>query len=104
MTDETLRVFGAGVSDPHALIAVTPEGAVQLEILDDAKIWNHAPEPNTGEHPTAGDGVSSYALRDIASGEELTDDYGLHDELAWFEALCNEYGAASCSALGRSQR
>ena len=51
-----------------------------IEILDDASIWNHAPKPNTGEHPDgegAGDGLSSYALRDIAAGEELTDDYAL---------------------------
>ena len=33
----------------------------------------------------AGDGVSSYALRDIPAGEELTDDYTTYHELPWFE-------------------
>ena len=51
------------------------EGAVH-EILDDGKYWNHstAAAQNTGNHPDGsppGDGVSSYALRDIAPGEEL---------------------------------
>ena len=79
------------------------DGAV-IEILDDAKVWNHAPDPNTGEHPDdgSGDGVSSYALRDIAVGEELTDDYALHDDLPWFEALCKAHKATSCTTLGKS--
>ena len=83
------------------------EGSV-IEILDDAKIWNHSAEPNTGNHPDeargAGDGVSSYALRDIAPGEELTDDYALHDDLPWFEALCAAHKATSCTSLGKSAR
>lgn len=83
------------------------EGSV-IEILDDAKVWNHASDPNTGEHPDAasgaGDGMSSYALRHIAAGEELTDDYALHDSLPWFEALCSEHRATSCTQLGRAHR
>ena len=79
-----------------------------IEILDDAKVWNHSASPNTGEHPDEargfGDGLSSYALRDIEAGEELTDDYGLHQDLQWFEAICSQYGASSCSALGREHR
>ena len=79
-----------------------------IEILDDAKVWNHAPAPNTGNHPDEdrgeGDGVSSYALRDIAANEELTDDYALHDHLPWFEALCRKHGATSCTQLGRTHR
>ena len=79
-----------------------------IEIVDDAKIWNHAASPNTGNHPDEaageGDGKSSYALRDIESGEELTDDYALHHDLPWFETLCVEHGARSCLALGRDER
>ncbi|KAL3826378.1 hypothetical protein ACHAXA_008586 [Cyclostephanos tholiformis] len=78
-----------------------------VEIIDDAKIWNHTPNPNTGYHPDdpdIGGGLGSYALRDIAAGEELTDDYGDHHELAWFEGLCKEFGATSCTDLGRKIR
>ena len=83
------------------------EGCV-VEILDDAKVWNHAAAPNTGNHPDeangVGDSLSSYALRDIAAGEELTDDYALHDDLPWFEALCAERAATSCTSLGCAHR
>ena len=76
-----------------------------IEILDDAKLWNHSKSPNTGDHPDgegdgAGDGMSSYALRDIAAGEELTDDYSLHHALPWFEQICKDVGALSCIAVG----
>ena len=37
---------------------------------DDAYLWNHAASPNTGNHPDGdGDGVSSYALRDIEAAQ-----------------------------------
>ena len=47
--------------------------------------------------------MSSYALRDIKADEELTDDYALHDHLPWFEKLCIDTGAISCTSLGRSE-
>lgn len=78
-----------------------------VEIIDDAKIWNHTPSPNTGYHPDdpeMGAGLGSYALRDIAAGEELTDDYGDHHELPWFEGMCAEYGCTSCTDLGKKIR
>ena len=82
------------------------EGKV-CEIMDDGKYWNHAKgsKQNTGNHPDGdahGDGMSSYALRDIAAGEELTDDYALYDKLPWFEAICQERGVTgSCTEVGR---
>ena len=79
-----------------------------IEILDDAKVWNHAVDHNTGNHPDEhegmGDGVSSYARRDIAAGEELTDDYSLHHALPWFEQICKDVGAESCIAVGNSYK
>ena len=45
-----------------------------IEIVGDGKYWNHSrTAQNTGNHPDEGmgDGVSSYAWRDIAAGEEL---------------------------------
>lgn len=79
-----------------------------IEILDDAKVWNHSVSPNSGNHPDEdqgeGDHVSSYALRDLAAGEELTDDYAGFDSLPWFEAICRENGACSCTEVGRVHR
>jgi|TARA_B100000513_G_scaffold19290_1_gene7639 SET domain-containing protein len=77
------------------------EGEV-VEIIGDGKYWNHSTTPNTGNHPdeAAGDGVSSYALRDIAAGEELLDDYSAHSSVPWFEELCRQYDAISCTQIG----
>ena len=83
------------------------EGKV-IEILDDAKYWNHATTAsgqNTGNHPdwpAEGDNESSYALRDIEAGEELTDDYSSYDELTWYEQICKEVGASSCVSVGKA--
>jgi len=80
----------------------TWEGEV-IEIVGDGKYWNHShTAQNTGNHPDEGmgDGVSSYAWRDIAVGEELLDDYASYASLPWFEALCKEYGAQSCVSVG----
>lgn len=79
-----------------------------IEILDDAKVWNHDAQHNTGNHPDEasgmGDGVSSYARRDIEAGEEMTDDYATFEELPWFESLCLEHSAQSCVAVGKAHR
>lgn len=78
-----------------------------IEIHDDSKFWNHASlesGQNTGNHPDAelgeGDGMSSYALRDIEPGEEFLDDYSSYDEIEWFEDICRHLGAKSCVAVG----
>ena len=83
----------------------TWEGEV-VEIIGDGKYWNHARTgQNTGNHPDGkGDGVSSYATRDLAAGEELFDDYGSYDRLPWFEQMCREAGAASCVEVGLAHR
>jgi len=81
------------------------EGEV-LELIGDAKYWNHSrARQNTGNHPDGagdgrGDGVSSYALRDIEPGEELLDDYAAYSNVPWFEALCRLHGAQSCTSVG----
>lgn len=55
------------------------------EILDDGKLWNHSETPCTGLPPPGEeyDFESSYAIRDIAEGEELLDDYGLYEYPEW---------------------
>ena len=61
---------------------------------------NDADRPFLNTRRVPAQGVSSYALRDLAAGEELLDDYSLYDRLPWFEALCAEHGAVSCVAVG----
>lgn len=79
-----------------------------LEIVGDAKYWNHSrTSQNTGNHPDGdgdgrGDGVSSYALRDIEPGEELLDDYTAYSKVPWFEALCSQHQARSCTSVGHA--
>lgn len=113
--EASLRKRLAGVSAEEALdllehvysyrSACVDDPPCVIEILDDGKVWNHAPDHNTGNHPDGtGDGVSSYARRDIAAGEELTDDYGTFDEIPWYETICIEYGATSCVRVGREHR
>lgn len=45
--------------------------------VDDARFWNHSAMPNTGANSDGG--FTSVALRDIAAGEELTEDYSKFD-------------------------
>jgi hypothetical protein len=79
-----------------------------LEIVGDAKYWNHSRlAQNTGNHPDGdgdrcGDGVSSYALRDIEPGEEMLDDYTAYSHVPWFEALCALHSAKSCTVVGHA--
>ena len=64
----------------------------------------HSSSDRTFHAESCSDGVSSYALRDIEAGEELTDDYGTFDDVAWYEALCADYMAYSCLRVGREHR
>ena len=103
------RLEGMSADEARDLLehVYTWEGAV-IEILDDAKVWNHAADNNTGNHPDEakgdGDGMSSYARRDIVAGEELTDDYATFEDIPWYEAICVEHGATSCVVVGRAHR
>lgn len=48
---------------------------------DNGKYFNHSDAPNTrSTHPADGGEVITYALRDIAPGEELTDDYSSFED------------------------
>ena len=121
---ELLRTYAPCVAAQVDLLehVYTWQGEV-VEIMGDGKYWNHARTgQNTGNHPEGkGDGVSSYATRDIdaggspaparrcarashtarrRAGEELFDDYSSYDRLPWFEKICREAGAASCVEVG----
>ena len=77
----------------HPFDESKPWDAVWTAAIDDGKFWNHSQTPNTGMVPGAADGNSTYALRDIAAGEELLDDYLKYEELEWFDALVAKHGA-----------
>lgn len=103
------RLAGLAAEDVRDLLShIYCWDGLAIEILDDAKIWNHSVTPNSGLHPdpAAGvcDGVSSYALRAISAGEEITDDYVTFAEVEWFERICREHGAESCIAVGHAHR
>ena len=38
LRDRTLRVFGSGVGEPHALLATSTEGLLQIEVVSDAAL------------------------------------------------------------------
>ena len=63
---------------------------VLIQILDDGDLWNHSKNPNTGSSEEDPD--STYALRDIAKGEQLLDDYSIYDFPKWFVAMCSKVG------------
>jgi hypothetical protein len=56
---------------------------------DDGRFLNHSKAPNVGG---CGDVLTvAVALRDIAAGEELTEDYELYDYPDWVLGLYKEY-------------
>ena len=48
---------------------------------------NHSAEPNTGGE------LSTYALRDLVEGEEMTEDYNTYETRDFVIRLNKEYGA-----------
>ena len=50
-------------------------------------MWNHSETPNCG---FGEDTQSSYAIRDIAKGEELFEDYGASEWPAWIRKIIKE--------------
>jgi hypothetical protein len=57
--------------------------------LDDARYLNHAPNPNSGTLPD-GNPLASVALRNIAKGEEITENYELYDSCPWVPELVTQ--------------
>ena len=78
-------------AEAAAFLEALPSDAARREVLvhvycwggncidisrSDTKYTNHSSSPNTGSNPNGEDGT--YALRDIACGEEITEDYGTY--------------------------
>lgn len=71
--------------------------------LDNGRYVNTSKNPNIGGNPAPGSKDQSIALRDIAKGEEITEDYDTYDSCAWYLELnpplfFNETSAKSLEA------
>lgn len=63
--------------------------------LDNGRFVNHSSQPICGRSlnmPASTAWQYSVALRDIAKGEELTEDYRSYDTVAWLSELYVRYG------------
>ena len=80
-------------------------GGALNEMHDDGVLFNHSEQANTGVAALLAPGsaaaavaasaragpLDTVALRDIAAGEELLEDYGRYEMPAWYSALCAEF-------------
>merc|ERR1712032_1191898 len=79
------------------------EGDHYCEIFDIGELINHSADANLGyarhfEDPSLAVGLhphSAYALRPIAAGEMLTEDYNKSDENPWYRNLLEVVGEES---------
>jgi len=62
---------------------------VMVLIPDNGRFVNHSDKPNSGA-AVAGTELRSVALRDIAAGEEIVEDYGTYDHCPW-EGIAPEF-------------
>lgn len=60
---------------------------------DNGRFTNHSATPNVGA--CVDHSVDSYALEDIAVGEELTCNYAGFASPAWYQQLCKKYGVVT---------
>lgn len=70
-------------------------GGTVNDVLDDGQFFNHAEgkKANTSSDQIGGDGLSSYALRNIKEGEEFLEDYGRYEWPLWFVRMCYEFNS-----------
>ena len=80
-------------------------GGALNEMHDDGVMFNHSEQSNTGVAALLAPGsaaaeaaaaaragpLDTVALRDIAAGEELLEDYGRYEMPDWYVRLCAEY-------------
>ena len=71
-------------------MAPSDSGALCINPNDNGRFTNHSATPNVGA--CVDHSVDSYALRDIAEGEELTCDYAGFVTPEWYQELCNKLG------------
>ena len=76
------------------------DGGVLNSILDEGKLVNHSTVPTMGKVDTISSMVdtitreplSSYSLRALEVGEELTEDYGTYEYPGWLLEISKEFG------------
>lgn len=74
----------------QSFVAPSDSGALCINPSDNGRFTNHSSAPNVGA--CVDHSVDSYALRDIADGEELTCHYADFVTPAWYQQLCSKYG------------
>ena len=69
----------------------------------DTKYTNHSSRPTTGFNTNDPNDHHTYALRDIAAGEELTEDYGTYmtDSVPFYAKLCAQYGVMTTDEIAQ---
>merc|ERR1711962_1303063 len=67
------------------------DGGVLNTILDDGKLVNHSRCPTMGKMNNMEEHLSSFSLRALEVGEELTEDYGTYEYPGWLLAICKEF-------------
>ena len=73
----------------QSFVAPSDSGALCINPSDNGRFTNHSAKANVGacvDHSN-----DSYALREIADGEELTCDYSGFDNPQWYQQLCKRY-------------
>lgn len=90
-----LHTYGYYAPAPHDAIVYT---------LDNARFVNHAPAPraNSGPPPDQPDAAHCVALRDIAAGEEILEDYTAYPQCPW-APLCESFLTQSPAAAEQGQ-
>ncbi|KAL3150978.1 hypothetical protein ABBQ32_000718 [Trebouxia sp. C0010 RCD-2024] len=81
----------------QSFVAPIDPGALCINRSDNGRFTNHSSAPNVGA--CVDHSADSYALRDIAEGEELTCDYTEFVTPAWYQQLCHKYGVLTTTAV-----
>ena len=76
------------------------DGGVLNSILDEGKLVNHSTSPTMGKvdaissmvDSSRDEPLSSFSLRTLAVGEELTEDYSTYEYPGWLLEISKEYG------------
>lgn len=81
----------------QSFVAPSNPEALCINPNDNGRFTNHSAIPNVGacvDHSN-----DSYALQDIAEGEELTCDYAGFATPDWYKQLCKTYGVLTTAEV-----
>ena len=89
---ETLKILASLQSDEERVTWLThgfgENGKIAAHdvTVDDGGFINHS------DYPAINIDGHDYTTRDVKEGEELTENYGLFEEVDFYEELCEKYG------------